>query len=261
MPLSKWDKLLVGGYIILKDFSDGQFPLKFDDRARAHQAEIDYYRAIPGVSVEDNIESHGRKPFWGADGFSKYSAHFVRLLRTLERVGLRPGCNLLEMGCGPGWMAEFLALSGYSVCGTTIMPLDVAIAEKRVAALRARGLTTQLSFKVSPMESVHEAVPQPESFDGVFVFEALHHSFDWREAIGSSHRCLREGGWLVLANEPNLLHTFISYRVARLSNTHEIGMSRKEIARQLIRSGFREIRVISPKPNNFITPHWIAAKK
>src|SRR5439155_20310943 len=98
LPLSKWDKLLVGGYIILKDFSDGQFPLKFDDRARAHQAEIDYYRAIPGASVEDNIESHGRKPFWGADGFSKYSADFVRLLRTLNRLGLRPGCNLLQMG-------------------------------------------------------------------------------------------------------------------------------------------------------------------
>jgi SAM-dependent methyltransferase len=54
----------------------------------------------------------------------------------------------------------------------------------------------------------------PKSFDGVFVFEALHHAFDWRQAIQASFHCLKEGGWLVLANEPNLLHTYISYRVA-----------------------------------------------
>jgi len=111
------------------------------------------------------------------------------------------------------------------------------------------------------MESVHEVLQEQESFDGVVVFEALHHAFDWRRAMESAYLCLKAGGWLVLANEPNLLHTFISYRVARLSNTHEIGLSRKALTREMRRVGFKETRVFAPKPNNLVSPHWLAARK
>src|SRR5947208_13645368 len=99
MPMTKWDKLLAGGYIILKDFSKGRFPPTFDDQAKAYQAEIDYYLATPGQSLETNVEGHARKPFWGPEVFAKYSVNFARLLRTLEEIGLRPGGHLLELGC------------------------------------------------------------------------------------------------------------------------------------------------------------------
>ena len=62
----------------------------------------------------------------------------------------------------------------------------------------------------------------------------------------------------MLANEPNLLHTFISYRVARLSNTHEIGMSRKRILAEMRGCGFTETVVVGPRFNDLVTPHWIA---
>src|SRR5213078_1622874 len=124
-------------------------------------------------------------------------------------------------------MAEFLAISGYSVVGTSIGPNEIKIAEKRAAGFRIKELPDTLSFKVSPMECGSAALDGQTDFDVVLVFEALHHAFDWRPAIKASHDCLKQGGWLVLANEPNLLHTFISYRAARLSNTHEIGMSRQ----------------------------------
>ncbi len=261
LPMTKWDKLLAGGYLILKDFSKGRFPPEFADRTKAYQAEIDFYQSTPGQSLKTNLEAHSRKPFWGSEGFAEYSARFVKVLRIFEQIGLRPGHHLLEVGCGSGWMAEFLALSGYSVCGTTIMPMDIAIANKRVAAWCARDLSNQLDFKVSPMESVHEVMQEGESFDGVFVFEALHHAFDWRQAIKAAYCCLKPSGWLILANEPNLLHTFISYRVARLSNTHEIGLSRKALTREMQQVGFSETRVFAPKLNDLTSPHWIAARK
>lgn len=259
--MTKWDKLLAGGYLILKDFSTGQFPPEFDDRSKAYQAEIDYYLSTPGQSLKTNVETTTRKPFWGSELFALYSVNFVKLLRIFEQIGLSPGHHLLELGCGPGWMAEFLALSGYSVCGTTIMPMDIDIANKRAAAWCARGLCNQLEFKLSPMESVDEAVQERGSFDGVFVFEALHHAFDWRQTIKAAYCCLKPSGWLILANEPNVLHTFISYRVAKLSNTHEIGLSRKALTREMHKVGFRETRVFAPKLNNLISPHWIAGRK
>ena len=259
--MTKWDKLLAGGYLILKDISTGRFPPQFEDQAKAYQAEIDFYLSTPGQNLKTNLEAHDRKPFWGSKGFADYSAKFVKLLRIFETIGLIPGHHLLEMGCGAGWMAEFLALSGYSVCGTSIMPMDITLANKRVAAWGSRELTNQLYFRVSPMESVDEVLREGETFDGVFVFEALHHAFDWRKSIKAAYRCLKASGWLVLANEPNLLHTFVSYRVARLSNTHEIGLSRRALTREMRQAGFQEIRVFAPKPNNMISEHWIAARK
>jgi len=261
LPMSKWDKLLAGCYIILKDCSEGRFPPTFDDQAKAQSAEVDYNESLPGVSFAEHQQSHARKPFWGPDVFQKYAKNFARLLRVFNQLGLKPGSRLLELGCGVGWMAEFLAVSGYSVVGTTIAPNDIQIAEKRAEAFRVRGLPELLDFQISPMEMVDTAFEAPGDFEGAYVFEALHHAFDWRAGIRASYDCLKPGGWLVLANEPNLLHTFISYRVARLSNTHEIGMSRKRILAEMRRCGFTETVVVGPRFNDLVTPHWIAAHK
>ena len=84
--MTKWDKLLSGGYIILTDFSKGRFPPTFDDQAKVHQAEIDYYLSTTGQSLKTNVEAHSRKPFWEPEVFAKYSANFVKLLRNLEQA-------------------------------------------------------------------------------------------------------------------------------------------------------------------------------
>ncbi|KAB2664166.1 MAG: methyltransferase domain-containing protein [Verrucomicrobia bacterium] len=261
LPLSKWGKLAAGSWLILRDYADGRFPPTFEDQQKAYQGEIDYFASIPGSARERMIADHIVKPFWDAHWFGKYAADLARLLRVFEQLGVPPNARLLELGCGCGWMAEFLAIKGYDVTGTTIAPDDVGIGEKRVAALVARGLPDRLRFRVAPMESVDEAVRDVGPFDVVFVFEALHHAFDWRRAIHAAARALRPGGWLVLANEPNRVHTFVSYRVGRLTNTHEIGMSGPELRAELTAAGLPEHRVFQPRFDNRITAHWIAGRR
>lgn len=262
LPLSKWGKLAAGGYLILKDYSEGRFPPTFDDQAKAYQAEIDYCGQLAGTEKARLLHDATVKPFWGAAGFAKYGAGMTRLLGTFERLGLPRGAHVLELGCGSGWMTEFLALSGYRIRGTTIAPDDIEIGQRRTAALVARGLPAEnLQFQAAPMETVDEVVGLGPVFDAVFVFEALHHAFDWRRALHASARCLRPGGWLLLANEPNVLHTFISHRVARLANTHEIGMSRRELVAELRRAGLTQVRIIAPRLNNLVSDHWIAARR
>lgn len=262
LPLSKWGKLAAGGYLILKDHSEGRFPPTFDDQARAYQAEIDYCGRLPGAEKARLLHDATVKPFWGAAGFAKYNEGMTQLLRTFEQLGLPAGARVLELGCGSGWMTEFLALSGYRIVGTTIAPDDIEIGRRRTAAFAARGLPAEnLQFRVAPMESVDAAVGAGPVFDAVFVFEALHHAFDWRRAIQASARCLRPGGWLLLAKEPNILHTFISHRVARLANTHEIGMSRRELVAELRRCGLNDVRILAPRFNNWVSDHWIAARQ
>lgn len=109
LPLTKFDKLWVGAWLILDDYSKGVFPPDFPDQQKAYQAEKDYRFSIPGMSAEQVARCGMTKPFWfGAQG-RKYISHFNHLTASLERTGVKPPAKILELGCGHGWMAEFLA--------------------------------------------------------------------------------------------------------------------------------------------------------
>jgi hypothetical protein len=66
---------------------------------------------------------------------------------------------------------------------------------------------------------------------------------------------------MIIADEPNVLHTFTSYRMGKMSGTHEIGMSRRKIIRCLRGSGCREVRTIGPRFDDRLHPLWIVARK
>ena len=261
LRLSKWEKVRCGCWLILRDFSDGRFPPRFLDPAQAHAAEVDYGHALPGLDHAEFLDAEMRKPHWGSVAFRSYARDYERLLRLIERVTTKEHGSLLELGCGSGWLAEFLANEGYAVVGTTISPDDIAQATRRADAIRIKGLKTPLSFKVGAMETVDELFGDQERFDVVYVFEALHHAYDWRASVRSAHTCLKPGGWLLIANEPNELHTLIAYRGARLANTHEVGMRKSDLVSELRSTGFSEVRVIGPRLNNRVSRHWVMACK
>lgn len=261
LHLSKFDKLLVGLHLILRDYSQGDFPPTFQDRQLAYDAEIAYKYSLPGIDVTDMTDTLMRKPFWYGSALKSYLSGFMNMVEAFEQIGLHPPHKVLELGCGTGWMAEFLALMRFQVVGTSISPHEIQDAQHRVQSLQAKLLDVDLEYRVTPMESVDQAVPDQMPFDGVFVFEALHHAYDWRQAVRASYACLKPGGWLIIANEPNALHTWISYRVARLSKTHEIGFTRTELMRHLELTGFRNLTVLRNTFSAYVRPHWIASQR
>lgn len=260
-PLSKSGKIWCGSYIILHDFVLGLFPPKFEDQAQAYQNEIDYNASIPGVDLAVVQKAHATKPFWNAATCEKHLGDFTRLFTVLERRGIKPGQRLLELGCGSGWMAELLALAGYSVVGTTISHYDIPLANKRIEVLKHKEVSSELKFMACPMEAVDTVAELRGAFDAVFVYEALHHAFDWRKTLRAAITTLKPGGCLLLINEPNRLHTFVSYRVAKLSRTHEIGFSKNTLVRELKAAGFRDVKVLRPRIDNWVSPMWITARK
>jgi len=260
LPLTKLDKAWAGSWLILDHYAKGAFPPQFLDQQKAYQAEKDYRFSIPGMTAAEVAHANMTKPFWFNAGARHYFLHFNRLAASLEKTGVKPPAKILELGCGSGWMSEFLATMGFDVCGTTIAADDIADASRRIKSLEAKGLAPALKYVAAPMESVHTAVGTG-SFNAVFVYEALHHAFDWREAVRSSFACLKPGGWLFLCNEPNVLHTFISYRVAKLSNTHEIGFCKSELVTELRKTGFQKIVSNGAKLHCWFRPHWLLAQK
>jgi cyclopropane fatty-acyl-phospholipid synthase-like methyltransferase len=261
MPLSKWQKLQAGGYLVLQDYANGLFPPTFNDQQQAYLNEINAAFHLPGTNLQELDRGEMAKPFWFGRSLTNYMRSFLKLAGALEQAGLRPPAKLLELGGGFGWTAEFLAQLGFRVVSTTISPRAVEVAHKRAEALRVKDLHAELQFIACPMESVADSVKEHCPFDAVFVFEALHHAFDWRAAITSSFACLRPGGWLMLCDEPNVLHTAISYRVSRLSNTHEIGFSKGELVRHLKHTGFGNIVSLGKRPHLFVRAHWLVAQK
>jgi 2-polyprenyl-3-methyl-5-hydroxy-6-metoxy-1,4-benzoquinol methylase len=261
LPLSKFDKLITGCFVILEDYSRGLFPPKFEDQAKAYAGEIAYRTGLPGQDRETNRQTELRKPFWFGRAAEKYLGEFIQLMQLLDQLKLPPPARLLELGCGSGWMAEFLAIAGFDVTGTSIAPLDIEDARARLQSILVKGIVPRLRFEIAPMESIANAPGPRNHYDAVFVFEALHHAFDWRRTIQSSFECVRPGGWLLICNEPNVLHTFIAYRVAKLANTHEIGFSRNELMRHLAKTGFVSTKYLGTPFHFWLKAHWIAAQK
>jgi 2-polyprenyl-3-methyl-5-hydroxy-6-metoxy-1,4-benzoquinol methylase len=261
LPLSRLDKLLCGMYLIINDYAYDKFPPTFQDQQKAYDAEINYMFTLPGVSREDAIDSQMRKPFWyGRDG-RDFLNDFIKLMNVFEIVGIKPPQRLLELGCGTGWMAEFLAMMKFDVIATSISQYEINIASNRIQSLADKDIKFNLKYMTVPMENVDKSVNEEEAFDVVFVYEALHHAYDWKKAVSASYKCLKPDGWLVLCNEPNLIHTFISYRVAKLTNTHEIGFKRSDLRKELLRIGYQKITYPINKYGFLKKPLWIAAQK
>jgi 2-polyprenyl-3-methyl-5-hydroxy-6-metoxy-1,4-benzoquinol methylase len=260
-PLSKFDKLWCGAYLIASDYAAGKFPPQFKDQAAAYQNEIDYHTSVPGMDLAQMQRSQITKPFWNAHSCDRFFRDFNRLFTILESHGVKPPQRVLELGCGSGWMAEMLAQAGYSVVGTTISRHDIEIANRKAEATRIKDPKADLQFIEHPMESVDEIPGARSAFDAVFVYEALHHAFDWKQTLRASAAILKSGGWLLVAAEPNQMHTFIAYRVATLSRTHEIGFSRSALVNELKACGFSEVKVLQPSFDNRVSPFWIMARK
>src|SRR6266850_5114015 len=124
LPLSSTQKLMTGAYIILHDYAEERFPPTFNDQKRAYAAEIDYRFSVPGLATAEFVETEMRKPFWGSPLGPQYMLDFVKLSKILEQLKIEPPQRLLELGCGTGWMAEFLSLRGYHVVGTSLSSDD-----------------------------------------------------------------------------------------------------------------------------------------
>jgi ubiquinone/menaquinone biosynthesis C-methylase UbiE len=106
----------------------------------------------------------------------------------VERLGLEEGWRVLDVGCGTGrlahWLAERLGTKGF-VAG--IDPL-----EGRIHLARERGGSAR--FEVGQAEDL--GAFEDESFDAVCMSSVLHWVADKAKALAEVHRVLRPGGRL-----------------------------------------------------------------
>ena len=129
-----------------------------------------------------------------ADSWWSDDIRWVRTLKNLVPGRLAwfdtlidwQGCDVLDLGCAGGFMAEALAARGAQVTG--IDPAEGAIAAARAHA-RAQGL--RIGYDVG----VGEALPYDDaSFDAVVCVDVLEHVADLHKVLAEVARSLRHGG-------------------------------------------------------------------
>lgn len=157
-----------------------------------------------------------------------------------EKSGLGPQTHLLELGCGTGGPALFLAKS----FGLTVTGIDINLAGITVANLStsAAGLTDQASFLCA--DGADRLPFADQSFDAVQLTDAINHFADRPALLSELHRVLRPGGTL-LYTDPVVISGAISATeiAARSSIGYFVFVPPGENERMLVRAGFAIVAV------------------
>jgi len=115
----------------------------------------------------------------------------------LRRLALEPGARVLELGCGNGAMAEYIAQeTGARVMGIDYIPEAIAQAQERAA--RA---PEQLSFYLGDIGHLADAQSQlpfrPHSFDALIAVDTLYFT-DLHDTLRQMCVLLSAGGRMVI---------------------------------------------------------------
>ncbi|HEY5260208.1 MAG TPA: bifunctional 2-polyprenyl-6-hydroxyphenol methylase/3-demethylubiquinol 3-O-methyltransferase UbiG, partial [Rhabdochlamydiaceae bacterium] len=121
-------------------------------------------------------------------------AHPIALLRAENRLrnpwihsileARCPGGRILDVGCGAGFLTNYLASRGFSVHGVDLSPSTLEIAE-------AQNITGTAEYKLGNAD----ALPYPNStFDAVTAMDLLEHVENPEAVIAEASRVLKPGG-------------------------------------------------------------------
>lgn len=128
--------------------------------------------------------------------------------------------NVLDIGCGPGWLTVMYARKGAVV---TAIDLTEHAVRLTAEALEANRVSAKLEVASA------ELLPFPEkTFDLVVSSGVLHHTPDFEAAIRESYRVTREGGTgLITLYRLGILHSRLAFplvrAVMRLTKTRHPG--------------------------------------
>lgn len=119
------------------------------------------------------------------DTFAGITGETVPLL--MEAAGIRPGNRVLEIGSGPGHVADMLVQTGASVAGVDFSSTMVEVAQKRYP---------EITFEQADAEQLPF---EADSFDAVVANFVVHHLARPETVFREVHRVLKAGGRFAFA--------------------------------------------------------------
>jgi ubiquinone/menaquinone biosynthesis C-methylase UbiE len=140
---------------------------------------------------------------WLVNRTGKAERNIARIEQRLAELPVRSITNVLELGCGIGRVAAYLAQRyNMHVWGTDTDPAQIETARKRHPE------TARLTYRV---EDAAKLSFEDAEFDLVVSQNVFHHMAKWRTAVREIARVLKPGGyllWLDLAFPRWIAHRF-----------------------------------------------------
>lgn len=121
------------------------------------------------------------------DGDTLEAAQLRKVGALLDRLELKPGMRLLEIGCGWGTLAIEAARRGVSVVGLTLSTEQKAWAEAKIAEA---GLSDEVKIRLQDYRDIDEPF---DAIASVEMVEAVGQRW-WPAYLDCIARCLRPGG-------------------------------------------------------------------
>src|ERR1700687_4224850 len=164
--------------------SPAQFPVEID-HIRKHYDRLSFlYRLFWGEHLH-----HG---YW-ENNESVARAQIQLMERLAERAGVSRGARVLDIGCGLGGSALWLADQfDCDVTGITISPVQARMA---AAKSRARSLSRRVQFQV---RDANQWQPAAASVDLIWIMESSEHFHDKAQFFERCARALKPGGVLAV---------------------------------------------------------------
>ena len=161
-----------------------QFPVEIDHIRRHYDRLSFLYRLFWGEHLH-----HG---YW-ENNETVPRAQIQLMERLAERAGVPRGARVLDIGCGLGGSALWLAAQfDCEVTGITISPVQARMA---TAQAKTRGLTRRVQFQV---HDVNLWQPESASVDVIWIMESSEHFRDKARFFADCARALKPGGTLAV---------------------------------------------------------------
>jgi ubiquinone/menaquinone biosynthesis C-methylase UbiE len=115
----------------------------------------------------------------------------AQLEKLIEVAKLGSGSRVLDLGCGSGMIAEYIAgVTGARVWGMDYVQEAIACAQARTAPKRDR-----LTFRVGNLDELPYA---PASFDALIAIDTLYMPKDLDATLAQMRRLLAPGGQMLI---------------------------------------------------------------
>jgi cyclopropane-fatty-acyl-phospholipid synthase len=126
--------------------------------------------------------------YFGAGAASLPEAQRAKYRALADRLALKPGDHVLEIGCGWGGFAEVAAKEyGARVTGLTLSDEQFAYATKRMAEA---GLSDRVTIK---LQDYRDETGTFDAIASIEMFEAVGQEY-WPTFFGTVAHCLKSGG-------------------------------------------------------------------
>jgi tocopherol O-methyltransferase len=160
------------------------------DHVRKHYDRLSFlYRMFWGEHLHHGYWNHGNR-----NKDESIAQAQIQLMEQLaKRAGIPRGATVLDIGCGVGGSALWLAGQfGCQVTGMTISPVQARMAARKAKAL---GLSGRVRFEV---KDANQWKPEPASFDVVWIMESSEHFQDKKHFFERCAAALKPGGTLAV---------------------------------------------------------------